>query len=185
VTRRARIMSLVGTGLLASLALGCSPSPDVEDQAGAPPSVPLVDQGRLSGYLPAPADWQRGDTTTAQVELPAPASHAATSYSREAARIDLEIIDTAGQAEYLEATIKIAGTDFDRTSDNGYVRGTTVGGFPAVESWNHIDRLAELTVLVADRFVVHASASGLEGIATLLDFIGQIDLEGLAALRPQ
>ena len=171
--------------LLTGLVAGCSSPPDVGDQVDEQPAAPLVDQGRLAGYLPAPAGWQRGDTIVAQVELPAPASHAATSYRREAATIDLEIIDTAGQAEYLESTVKIAGTDFDRTSDNGYVRGTTVGGFPAVESWNHIDRLAELTVLVADRFVVHASASGLDGIAVLLDVVGQIDLEELAAVRPR
>lgn len=172
-------------GLTAVVA--CAGTSGGDGAAGATPAarVALAPHGSLAGLLPEPADWTRGEVASAQVDLPAPASHAATSYTRANARIDVEITDTGGDAEYLEATQQIAGTNFDRVSDNGYIRGARVGGSPAVESWNHVDRLAEITVLVDDRFVVHASASGLDGIEALRSFVESIPLADIPALRPR
>jgi hypothetical protein len=174
-------------GLTAIAACAGTAGGDAGDVAGAASAsrVALAPHGSLARLLPEPNDWTRGDVASAEVDLPAPASHAAASYTRGDARIDVEITDTGGDAEYLEATQQIAGTNFDRVSDNGYIRGARVRGSPAVESWNHVDRLAEITVLVDQRFVVHASASGLDGIEALRSFVEAISLAEISALRPR
>lgn len=170
--------------LMIVLGAGCGGGPPEDAAPVAAEAVALAPHGRMAALLPEVEGWDRGEVQSAEVGLPAPASHAATTYRRGDARIDLELTDTAGQAEYLEATEKIAGTDFERTSANGYIRGTTIRGAPAVESWNHVDRLAEVTVVVARRFVVHASASGLGGIDEARAFVEHVDIDALAALAP-
>lgn len=169
---------------LTAIACGGSTEPADGDEA-APPAVALATPAGLASLLPDLDGWDRAEVESAALELPVPAAHAATTYTRDDARVDMEITDTGGQAEYLEATMKIAGTDFDRTTDNGYFRGAMVGGAPAIESWNHVDRLAELTAVVANRFVVHATGSGLDGIEALRAMVEHVSFERLAALTPR
>lgn len=184
MTRRLQWTILLTVALMC---VGCSGSTGTEE-AGPTVDAPaaqlaLAPHTALAALLPSPADWERADISSAQVGMPAPASHAATSYTRGDARIDMELTDTGGEAEYVEATAEIAGSDFNRTLGNGYLRGTRIGGFPAVESWNHVDRLAEITVLIEKRFVVHASGSRLDGIETLRAFIETVSFADVAALK--
>lgn len=169
-----------------ALAAACGGAPEQAGPASgaARPAVTLAPHARLAELLPNVDGWTRGPSESAALELPAPATHAATSYARDGARVDLAITDTGGQAEFLEATLKIAGTSFERTSENGYFRGATIGGAPAVESWNHVDRLAELTVIVSGRFLVHATASGLESIDAVKAMVERVPFDRLAALTP-
>lgn len=177
------------TAALTAVALGTacagSSGTDETDAAGGTPAarVALTPHAALAALLPTPTGWERGEVASGQVGPPAPAAHAGTSYTKGDARIDLEITDTGGEAEYLEATQQIAGSDFNRTSDNGYIRGARIGGSPAVESWNHVDRLAEVTILIDQRFVVHASASGLDGIEALRSFVESVPFADITALR--
>ena len=174
--------------MLVTAACGGAPAADPAAEAPGPgrgqAAVALAPHASLAALLPQPDDWTRAEVQSGTVGLPAPAAHASTTYTRDEARIDMDITDTAGQPDYVEATATIAGTTFNRESANGYIRGATVGGAPAVESWNHVDRLAEITVLVEGRIVVHASASGLDGIDALRAFIEQVDFARLAALAP-
>lgn len=175
---------VVGMSLVVA---ACGGGDGAATPAGEAPSarVALAPHAQLAALLPEVDGWTRTPPEAVTLDLPAPASHAAATYSRDGALVDLEITDTAGQAEYLEATMKIAGTAFERTSENGYFRGATISGSPAVESWNHIDRLAEITVVVAGRFVIHSTGSGLSGIEDLRAMVEQIAFDRLAALTPR
>ena len=180
VGRSPTILALAGL----CVAAGCRATPAELAAPTAETSDGLVAHTRLSGYLPAPEGWARGEISGGQVGSPdPPRSSSGTSYTRGAERIDLDIVDTSRQPEYVEATQEIAGTEFERVSANGYFRGTTIGGHPAVESWNHVDKLGELTVLLVDRFVVHASSSGLDDIDALRQFVLLVDLESVAKLE--
>ena len=107
--------------------------------------------------------------------LPAPAAHATASYTRGKARIDLEITDTGGHPDYVGSLAKVAGSTFNQKASNGYLKGTTIGGHPATESWNHVDKLGDVSVLIARRMIVHATGTGLSGIETLRSLVEKVD----------
>jgi len=155
-------------------------------QAGAASaaSAGLVGHARLEAFVPKVAGWRAGPVAAADVALPAPASHVRATFTSASAQIDLELTDTGGDPAYVQALSTVAGTDFHQEAPNGYMKGTTVAGFPAVEQFNHDDQLAEVTVLINRRFIVHASGSGIAGIAPVQEFVSHIDLGGIGALRP-
>jgi hypothetical protein len=140
------------------------------------PSVALVPHETLLALVPDLAGWTRGATTSAAVALPAPASHAVAAYTRGQARIDFEITDTGGHPDYVGSLAKIAGTSFAQKASNGYMKGTTLAGHPAVESWNHVDRLGDISLLVDRRFVIHATGTGLDGIETLRTLVEKVKI---------
>ena len=70
----------------------------------------------------------------------------------------------------------VAGTRFIQKAANGYMKGTTIAGFPATESWTHTDKLGDISILVDGRFVVHATGTGLDGIQTLRTLVERVDL---------
>jgi hypothetical protein len=114
---------------------------------------------------------------------------------------------TAGEWQYSQANVRFTGvegrsaeagvSDFahismlylpfqmalkmkvSQESTRGYSRSIDFDGFPALEEWNKDDKRSELTVLVADRFVVSAKMrGGEEGAARQI--VEKMDLKGLA-----
>jgi len=156
-----------------------APAPSGAAPAPAP-AVKLVSHEMLATFIPVLDGWTREATQAATVSLPAPASHATVAYTRGNARIDLEITDTGGHPDYVGSLAKIAGTTFSQKAANGYMRGTTIGGHPAVESWNHVDRLGDISVLMYRRFIIHATGTGLDRIETLRDLV-----ETVAGMLPK
>jgi hypothetical protein len=173
---------LLAGALAGALACGRAEEQNTAPPPAAPPdpsrdtpAVSLVPHEKLATIIPVLDGWTREPIQTATVSLPAPAAHATASYSRGKARIDLEITDTGGHPDYVGSLAKIAGTTFNQTASNGYLKGTTIGGHPATESWNHVDRLGDISVLIARRMIVHATGTGLQSVETLRDLVGRVD----------
>lgn len=172
--------------LVVAASCGSSEKTDTGSTAspgGAAARGTLVPHARLSAEIPELDGWKREPPVGASVSLPAPASHTSATFVRGNARIDFEITDTGGAAAHIEALAKVAGTSFAQKAANGYVKGTTVDGFPALESWNSVDRLGDLTVLIDGRFTVHATGTGLDSIETLQKALARTDLKKIAALK--
>jgi hypothetical protein len=147
-----------------------------------PPAPGLVSHGDLAALLPTPDGWERTAPTSGLASLPAPATNATASYSRGKMKVDLEITDTGGAPEHVEAMSTVAGTSFSQEASNGYMKGTVFGGFPAIESWNHVDHVADLSILINGRFVVHASGTDVDKIETVRALVEQVDLKKIAGL---
>lgn len=173
--------ALLGITLLGALACGraeeqnAAPAPAPDSSSAKAPGVSLVPLEKLATLVPVLDGWTREAIQTATVNLPAPAAHATAGYTRGKARIDLEITDTGGHPDYVGSLAKIAGTAFNQKASNGYLKGTTIGGHPATESWNHVDRLGDISVLIARRLVVHATGTGLTSIETLRGLVAKVD----------
>jgi len=194
---RTRAIAFVGLVALAAAGAACgrdgAPEPagapaagsDAADAAArSAAAARLVDHRKLDALVPAAAaGWASSPVTSATLMLPAPASHATGSYTRGQARIDLEITDTGGDPAFVQALATVAGTNFSQKAGNGYMKGTRVHEYPAVESWNHQDRIGEITVLVSGRFVVHASGVNLDRIETLQALVDRVDFGQVAALK--
>ncbi len=153
---------------------GATPAADA-----APPGVTLIPHERLAARIPQLDGWTREAPVSATVSLPAPAAHATATYVRGRARIDLEITDTGGHPDYVGSLAKVAGTTFTQQASNGYLKGATLEGIPAVESWNHVDRLGDISLLVDRRFIVHATGTGLDRIETLRALVTSVKLADL------
>ena len=154
-----------------------------ERVAPPPPNTHLVGHQKLEAFVPKASGWSAGQVSGADVSLPAPASHVRVTFTKEKSAIDLELTDSGGDPAYVQALSSIAGTSFNQEAPNGYMKGTTVGGFPAVETFNKDDKLGEITILIAGRFVVHASGTGLATISPLQEFVSHVDLNGINALK--
>jgi hypothetical protein len=141
------------------------------------PVVPLIPHEKLATTVPDLEGWTHTTPSSATVSLPAPAAHVLTTYTRGRAQIDLEITDTGGHPDYIGSLSKVAGTSFSQIASNGYMKGTTLGGSPAVESWNHLDKLGDISILVDRRFIVHATGTGLDKIETLRTLVEKVDLK--------
>jgi hypothetical protein len=165
-------MSRLVVWVLAGAIAACGGSAGPGDSTAAagsvrPPGLALTPHADLANRLPAVTGWQRGGVSSGPVAMPAAGTHAATSYTQGDARVDLEITDSGGAPEYLSELAKIAGTAFEQKAGNGYIKGTSVADSPAVESWNHVDRLGDVSVIVAGRFIVHGASRGTTDVGPL------------------
>jgi hypothetical protein len=75
------------------------------------------------------------------------------------------------------------GLNYSERSDEGYKKGTKVGGFPAYEEWRKDSKRAELNVLVSGRYIVHANGSDVENADVVRGVVEAINLQKLAALK--
>jgi hypothetical protein len=76
--------------------------------------------------------------------------------------IKINIVDAAGISTVMMGMAAWANLDFDRESDTEVERTFTLDGYKAFESYNFNDKSGNVSVLVADRFVVNAEGRNVE-----------------------
>jgi len=101
------------------------------------------------------------------------------TYTRGSEKLELEIADTGGAPKAIESLEHIAGSNTSRTVANGYFKGTTVGSFPAVESWNTDEKLGEVSVLIRRRFIIHVAGTGIKDAAPMRALAEAVDTSRL------
>jgi len=151
------------------------PAPDATSTSSVAP-VPSSD---LRAAVPLLSGWARGEIATQERPAPDRSSSATVTFTRGAEKLDLEIADTGGDARAIESLEHMAGSDVTRTLGNGYFKGTTISGLPAVESWNTVDKLGELSVLIRRRFIIHIAGSGLTDAAPMRALAEAVDTSRL------
>lgn len=135
----------------------------------------------LRALAPTMEGWERGALNTQTIDVPEVATVLTVSYTRAGGgeQLDLEISDTAGKSSMIESLAEMAGSEFNREMLNGYLKGTTVAGSPAVESLNTDDRIGELTVLVKNRYIIHVGGKNLTDAAPMRAIVERIDFDRL------
>jgi hypothetical protein len=152
-----------------------SPSPS----AAAAPAVALVSAGDLRASVPDFRGWTRGEVVAQESTSPQPGTHVLTTFSRGSEKLELEIADTGGAPKAIESLEHMAGSSTSRTVGNGYFKGTMVGAFPAVESWNTVEKLGEVSVLVRRRYIIHVAGSGMKDAAPMRALAEAVDTSRL------
>lgn len=143
--------------------------------AGAPD--PRMTTADLRALVPEIPEWARGEINAQRVEVPEPATVATVRYTHsDGGHLDLEISDTGGASPMIDSLASMAGTAFNRDMPGGYLKGTTVAGSPAVESWNTDHLIGELTVLVRGRYIIHVGGAGLADAAPMRMVVERMDL---------
>ncbi len=140
----------------------------------------LMSGDELRAMAPTMDGWERGAINTQTIDVPDVASVLTVSYTRaDGGELDLEISDTAGKSSMIDSLATMAGSQFNRDMATGYLKGTTVAGAPAVESWNTDHRIGELTVLVKKRYIIHVGGKNLADAAPMRAIVERIALDKL------
>lgn len=102
-----------------------------------------------------------------------------TTFTRGNEKLELELADTGGAPRAIESLEQMAGSTTNRTVGNGYFKGTMLAGFPAVESWNTVEKVGELSVLIRRRYIIHVAGSGLADAAPMRALAEAVDTSRL------
>jgi hypothetical protein len=141
--------------------------------------VVLLPPSDLRAAIPALDGWIRGEITMQDMTSLDRSTAAMVTFTRGGEKLDLEVADTGGDARAIESLEHMAGSDVSRTVENGYFKGTTINGLPAVESWNTVDKLGELSVLVRRRYIIHIAGAGLADAAPMRALAEAVDTSRL------
>ena len=182
-----RILLAIATVALAVESAACgksdapAPTPVVTPAAtpAATPQIALVSLAELRASVPELRGWARGEPVAQESTSPARGTHVVTTFTRGTEKLELEIADTGGEPKAIESLEHMAGTNTNRKVGNGYFKGTMIGTFPAVESWNTVEKLGELSVLIHRRFIIHVAGSGMKDAAPMRALAQAVDTSRL------
>jgi len=111
-------------------------------------------------------------------------SHAEGKYTNDdkSARMRINITDVGGFGPAMMGMASWASLEFDKETDNGYEKTTTVDGYKAYEKYNSKSKDGEVAVLVAQRFIVNANGTNVS-VDDLKSALKDLDLDDLAAKK--
>ncbi len=146
--------------------------------------VDPIETDRLKGFLPETLDgMQRADVTTEQNSFgPMSVTMANATYQDAAGRrVRIGIGDMAA-AGGLFALTAMMGAGQAKETDAGYEKFHRVDGRLVIEKLDRRSGAAEYGVVLADRFVINTSSSGVDPQA-LKAMIAKLDLSKLEAMK--
>ena len=149
----ASVASLVFGMLVAGITAASATVPQASQAAKA------VDYKLLVALLPGVPGWEKGDVNGEQSEM----------------------LGMLIQGMLMPFTMMSSGLH-EKTAE-GYRRGTTVAGHPGWEEWENQTKNGDVNVLVAGRFIVHASGYDLPSMDPLKEIIAALPAAKLAALK--
>jgi hypothetical protein len=155
----------------------------LEQMSKASTNTEVVPFETLGATFPAFSGWTRAEVEGSTMTMPMKMSEAKTRYSDGDKRIRLEVVDAAlAQMMFIPFSAFLT-TNYSERSSSGYKKGTTVNGEPAFEEVNTRNDTAELTVVVAKRFIVKAHGNKGTGIETVRSLVEQMDFGKLTAAK--
>jgi hypothetical protein len=145
--------------------------------------VQVVDYEKLKELVPDFAGWERANVKGSQQSMGAfSVSKAEADYKKGDATMDLDITDTTSVSMLL-APFMMFGANFSERSDDGYKKGINLNGMTGFEEWRKDGGHGEVHLLVANRFIVHASGSRLESADVARQLVQAVNLQKLASLK--
>ena len=158
-------------------------SKGLEQMAKSTANVDVVPFETLGAAFPEVSGWTRGEITGTTTNMPMKMSQAQTDYRDGDKRIRLEVMDAAlAQMMFIPFTAFLSANYSERSSD-GYKKGTSVKGEPGFEDVNTRNETAELTVVVAKRFIVTAHGNRGTSIENVRAVVEQMDFGKLSAAK--
>jgi hypothetical protein len=142
-----------------------------------------VDFEQLKAFAPEVGGWTRSNLKGQQMNMPFAMSNAEANYAKGESSIELQITDSAlNQLIFAPFTMFLAA-GYDERSDDGYKKAIKVGGQPGFESWEKGNKQGEITVVVANRFLIVATGRDVESVEPVRKLVEAIDLAKMAALK--
>ena len=164
-----------------------SPSPSAQPASTPPPADPIrataVDSARLIALIPELPPWTRNQPRGEQIFSGVAISKAEAEYTNGDSTIKLTITDSTFDRLLMAPLAMSLMPKYSERSADGYKKYAAVGGHPGFESWLDTAQDAEVTVVVANRFIVNARGLSVTGIEPVRALVKKIDLKTLAAMK--
>lgn len=96
--------------------------------------------------------------------------------------IDVEIVDVAGMGVALMGMAAWSMASIDKETEHGYEKTTEYQGHKAFEKYNTDSKDGEISVIVANRYIVNVRGNGV-GIDKIKAVLDDVDLSKLADLK--
>jgi len=136
----------------------------------------------LQGFFPDIAGWEKekpkGESMTAPVKF----SQSETAYTKDDARIEVKIVDTAMSRMMTLPYQMFMMSGYSKETDSGYEKAAKVGGNPGWEKWDSESKHVELGAIVGQRFLLTLDGSGTD-VKTVQAVVNKMDLAKLAGLK--
>lgn len=143
-----------------------------------------VDPKLLKALLPADADGLKRKEASSEKNamMGFGISTATAKYANDnGERIEVEIIDVAGTGMALMGLAAWSMASIDKETEDGYEKTTTFKSHKAFEKYNTQSKNGEISVLVANRYIVQVKGDGV-GIDKIKSVLDAIDLDALNKL---
>jgi hypothetical protein len=136
----------------------------------------------LQAAFPAVDGWTMDKPKGERMTAPVAFSQTETRYRMGEAQIEVKIVDSAFQQLLVAPWAMFLAAGYEKETDDGYEKSTTLAGHPGFEKWNGRRKSGELNLVVAKRFLVSLEGQKLNDMKQLHDFAGQVDFGKLAGL---
>ena len=194
-------MKHVALVLIAIVVTACNPSPRSlkpkkgEAQTAVPKVVNQLQAGTdpvkfdaLQAFLPTDDfilkdGWRKSDMTGFMLAEPMKGAQASLTLKKPGAEVVINIVDTVFSQSLFAPIATFLADGFSERNATGFKTRITFQGFPAFEEWTSTERVAGLTVLVGQRFLVHLQGTSMNGTDPLKAVASQINMTGLARLK--
>jgi hypothetical protein len=150
---------------------------------GAGGKVEVLPFEKLGEAFPEVSGWTRGEVTGETTSFPMAISRSEANYTKGDSRIEVEVVDAALSQMLFAPFSMFLAANYSERSSHGYKKGTSVKGEPAFEEVNTQDNTAEITVVVAKRFIVTSRGARGTGIEPVRAVLEQMDFSKLTAAK--
>jgi hypothetical protein len=116
------------------------------------------------GVLPG---WEMGKPTGERMTAPVTFSSAKVTYRKGDAEIRATLTDSGfNQLLFIPFTMAMTA-GYERETESGYEKSTSVAGFPGMEKWDSDGKAGEVSAFVNKRFILQLEGSNLEDTKVL------------------
>lgn len=148
---------------------------------GGKPADPVSFRDLQTAY-PEVAGWTMDKPKGERMTSPVPFSQTEAHFRNGDRAIEVKIVDSAFNQMLVAPWAMFLATGYEKETDDGYEKSTTVGGHPGFEKWNSTRKNGELNIVVAKRFLVSIEGDRLNDVKDLHDFAAKVDFGKLASL---
>jgi len=136
----------------------------------------------LIEFLPDVPGWEKEKPEGESMTSPVKFSQASAAYTKDDARIEVKIVDTAMSRMMTLPYQMFLASGYSKESTDGYEKAVKVGGQPGWEKWDNESKHAEIGAIAGQRFLVTAEGSGAD-IKDVQAAVGRVDMSKLSGLK--
>ncbi|MBP7777032.1 MAG: hypothetical protein KA371_07895 [Acidobacteria bacterium] len=136
----------------------------------------------LQTAFPEVPGWTMAKPKGERMTAPVAFSQTEVRYQNGDQSIEVKIVDSAFNQILVAPWAMFLTSGYEKETDDGYEKSTTVAGNPGFEKWNEQSKDGELNLVVAKRFLVSVEGDRLTDVKQLHEFASKIDFGKLGAL---
>lgn len=129
--------------------------------------------------LPDGAGWERAKPTGQSMNMPYKMSTAEAKFTKADANVKVTVVDGGWHPMMLAPYAMFLKAGFERETESGYEKSTTIAGNPGWEKWDESRHRGEMNMVVADRFLMTFNGDGLADMDALKALVATANVDVL------